>query len=442
MYPSHPLGEESLEKMRSTFSFMQGNVLVLTVCRVLWTASLSMTWPFFSPYVRALGGSDVEIGLIYAIGGLGGLILFPVGGFIADHRGRVKLTAIATYALALTHIFFIIAQDWVALAIGMFVQELFIFYLPAMSAIMADSLPPRKRGIGFATVSAIPQSVGLFATIIGGYVISYVFGGGAEGVATAMRIFFAVALAVGLLVATIRLKFLKETLKKSDLSVPLHNIPLLLKASYQNLFESFKWMSPTLWSITIITILITLFTNVAGPFWAVFAIEVIGLTAYEWALLVFLDGAIRIALSIPLGHLVDLYGTRRTILLSMLLAPIPIMLFPFCQNFLQVLPTVVILAIVNVLIWPASATLIANAVPRERRGRLLSILGAGLSIGLGGGMFTAGFLLYIPRILGSIIGGYVYAANPRHPWFILAISLIFCFVLSLRFIHEAEKKEV
>lgn len=419
---------------------MQGNVLVLTVCRVLYDTSLSIAWPFFPLYIIALGGSGVEIGLIYALGGLGGIILFPVGGYLADHVGRVKFIAVVSYILALTHVFFIIAQDWILLAIGMFMQELSLFYLPAMSAITADSLPPHKRGIGFATVMAIPLSVTLLMPLVGGYVIDYVFGGGDAGVTIAMRIFFAVATTVGFAVATIRLKFLKETLTKSDSSVPPRKILLLLKTSYKKLYDAFKWMSPTLWSIAIIAILITMFTSLTGPFWPVFAGQVIGLTASEWGFLSFLVGSIRIVLAIPLGHLVDLYGTRRTILLSMLLAPIPIILFPLCQNFLHVLFTLVILATVNALLWPASATLIANIVPRERRGRLLSILGQGLSIGLAGG-YGYGFLLYIPRIVGSITGGYIYTFNPQYPWFILAVSIILCFVLSFRFICEPEKKE-
>lgn len=232
--------------------------------------------------------------------------------------------ATATYLFALSFILFIIAQNWVTLAIAHFTQQLVLFYMPAVNAIMADSLPPRHRGIGFATVTAIPQAVGLFAPFIGGYLIDYVFGGGVEGLKVAMRISYTAALAIGLLVATIRLKFLRETLKKSDSSVPLRNIPLLLKTSYMHLSRSLKWMSQTLRSLAIIQIVTTLFVSIAAPFWVVYAAgehSIIGLTPYGWGFLMLIVGAIRIVLSIPIGYLVDLYGTRRTILLAMLLAP-------------------------------------------------------------------------------------------------------------------------
>ena len=77
----------SLEKMHSNFSFMRENVLVLTICRALWTISISIAWPFFPLYIGALGGSTTDIGLVYTLGGLAGLILYPVGGYIADYKG-------------------------------------------------------------------------------------------------------------------------------------------------------------------------------------------------------------------------------------------------------------------------------------------------------------------------------------------------------------------
>ena len=430
--------------MHSTFSFIRGNVLVLTVCRVLWTVSMSIAWPFFPLYIEALGGSATEIGLVYALGGLAGLILYPVGGYIADHKGRVKLAATATYLFALSFILFIIAQNWVTLAIGHFTQQLVLFYMPAVNAVMADSLPPRQRGIGFATVTAIPQAVGLFAPFIGGYLIDCVFGGGVEGLRVAMRVSYTAGLAIGLLVATIRLKFLRETLKESDSSVPLRNIPLLLKTSYTHLFKSLKWMSQTLRSFAVIQLVTTLFVSIAAPFWVVYAAgehSIIGLTPYEWGFLMLIVGAIQIGLSIPMGYLVDLYGTRRTILLAMVLAPVSVIIFPLCQTFLEVLLTLILLGFVNALIWPASATLVANAVPRDKRGRLLSILGQGLSIGWGG-VWTSGFLLFIPTTVGSLLGGYVYTVNPQYPWTILALSLILCSILSIRFIHAPKKTEV
>lgn len=421
---------------------MRGNVLVLTVCRLIWTFSGSIAGPYFSLYILALGGSPSEIGLVYALGGLAGLFLYPVGGYIADHKGRVKLNAIGTYIFAVTYIFFIVAKHWNTLAIGQFLQQMALFYVPAMSALMVDSIPSNQRGIGLATAQAIPGALTILAPYVGGYVIS-LYGGGHTGVRFALPICYTASLLLGLLVATIRLRFLKETLTNSSPSVPLRNIPSLLKASYLGLWESLKWMSRTIWAIVMIEVTTTLFVSIAAPFWIIYAVKVIGLTAYQWGSIMLLVGVIRTAMTIPLGLFTDHYGPRKVILLATFLAPIPVFLFTLCKTFLTVLTALIVLTFVNTLIWPAFSRLIADLIPRNRRGRLFAILGEqGVQITWGSGLTGAGFLLFTPATIGSLIGGYIYETDPRYPWFILALSLIPCLVMTFRFIREPEKPEL
>jgi len=181
---------------------------VLTVCRTVWSVSQSIAWPYFSLFVLALGGSAKEIGLITAIGGMAGLILYPVGGYVADRRGRVRLVGLSTFLYAFSILFSAVAWRWEVLALGQFIQGLVTFYVPAMNAIMADSLPPGQRGIGFATTMAIPGAVGIIMPYVGGHLIDNVYGG---ELLPAMRISYSISFVLGLVVATVRTKFLKET---------------------------------------------------------------------------------------------------------------------------------------------------------------------------------------------------------------------------------------
>jgi MFS family permease len=288
-----------LKSLSAFFSFLQGNVLVLIISHILWGLPLSIVDPFLSLYVRALGGSPKDIGFVNAIGAFARIILYPVGGYIADHKGRARLVSIITYGLALSFIFHIVAQDWQTLAFGNFIRYLLLFYAPAMGAIMADSLPPSQRGIGFSMTSAIPGTVRIIAPYIGGYLIM-VSGEGNDGVISAMRISYIAAVIVGLLVATLRLKFLKETLKNVESHLPLREIPELMIASYRSVWTSLKWLSITLRSVAIINVVLTLFIGMTAPFWIVYAVEVIGLTEYEWGLAMLITGVVRIAISIPI----------------------------------------------------------------------------------------------------------------------------------------------
>ncbi len=44
------------QRGRSPFCFITGNIRVLVVCRVLWSFTTSIVYPFFSLYILALGG--------------------------------------------------------------------------------------------------------------------------------------------------------------------------------------------------------------------------------------------------------------------------------------------------------------------------------------------------------------------------------------------------
>jgi len=164
------MGEE-MQSRRSMFWFVQGNVKVLMFCRVIWSASTSIVYPFFSLYILALGGTETEVGLINALGIIAGMVLYPVGGYIADRSGRVKLIGYSTFLYAFAHLFFVIANDWRMIALGQFMSQLLLFYMPAMNALEADSLPPGVRGRGFAMMMAVPGAVRVVAPVIGGYVL-------------------------------------------------------------------------------------------------------------------------------------------------------------------------------------------------------------------------------------------------------------------------------
>ncbi len=99
------------EDKKGMFWFIQGNVKALMICRVLWSWSTSIVYPYFSFYVIALGGGSKEIGLISSLGILAGMFLYPVGGFLADKAGRVKLIGYSTVFYAFAHIFFVIAPS-------------------------------------------------------------------------------------------------------------------------------------------------------------------------------------------------------------------------------------------------------------------------------------------------------------------------------------------
>lgn len=72
-------------------------------------------------------------------------------------------------------------------------------------------------------------------------------------------------------------------------------------------------------------------------------------------------------------------------------------------------------------------------------GRGTVMVGAA-SGGIGGpGM---GFIITIPVMLASILGGTLYSRNPAHPWGFVSIATAISVVLSALFIRDPKKAEI
>lgn len=427
---------------RSPLWFLSGNIRVLVSCRVLWSFSTSIVYPFFSLYILALGGTPAQIGLINSLGIIAGMFLYPVGGHIADRMGRVKLVGFATYVYAISHLFFVFANSWEAIALGQFLSQLFLFYSPALNALQADSLPPDVRGRGFATIMAIPGSIRIIAPYVGGWIIA-AYGGGDQGMIRALRLCWGIAFLAGIIVATVRLKFLKETITEDEVAekLSLGEIPRIIKEAYAGIFESLRWMDSSLWGIVIVEIVSSLFVAMTAPFWVVYAKQVIGVTPVQWGSILFISGALGIVTAFPLGSLVDRFGPRRMILMAMGVAPPVIFLYLLSGGLYGAIAVLCAMSLINGMLMPAFSTIIANMIPRNRRGRLYSLLGERGVMFSYGNFWGGGFLLFPVAALGSFIGGHIYEINNDYLWIILSIAVLFNFLLVLKYIKEPGDSE-
>lgn len=91
--------------------------------------------------------------------------------------------------------------------------------------------------------------------------------------------------------------------------------------------------------------------------------------------------------------------------------------------------------------WIASSVYLANAIPRENRGRIVSALGSGISIRITGGGYSSGFLIFIPMAIGSKVGGIIYTTYSAYPWYLQIIALTVAMILSFLFIKDNKKME-
>jgi MFS family permease len=187
------------------------------------------------------------------------------------------------------------------------------------------------------------------------------------------------------------------------------------------------------------------FNAITGPFWVVYGINEIELTTIEWGVIMLMISVLRVGLSIPAGLLVDRFGKRRTLITALTFTIFPVFLFVYCQTFPQTLMILGMIPIANTFLTPSCSSLLADIVPRERRGRVMAALGQGsLFIRAQGGLTGGpglGFLLTLPVIVGSLLGGYIYSYNPILPWVLFSLALVSCLVLTTVFITEPKQPE-
>lgn len=69
----------------------------------------------------------------------------------------------------------------------------------------------------------------------------------------------------------------------------------------------------------------------------------------------------------------------------------------------------------------------------------------GVMLGAAGGGTggpATGFLVTIPLMISSLLGGYLYSMNPTYPWYFIAGSMIIAVLLLVGFVRDPQRAEV
>ena len=412
---------------------MRGNILVLTVSRIIWSMSSSIVWPFVSLYIIELGGDAPTIGKITALANIAGMLFFPLGGYLADKSGRAKLVGYSTLLFAGSLSLFAMAKSWQWIAAAMTIQSLVLFYMPALNAIMADSIPPGARGKILSLTISIPEAVRIFSPFVGGWLIER------YTLVPAMRIGYTISFITAAAVGVMRIKYLEETIETKPLKYGVFGI---FKESYSNVWVSINWIIKNMGGYTLIAMILIFSGSLIQPYWAVYAKTITGISEFQWGQVALVGGVAKTIISLYVGSFVDSRGVKKSMIVSFLIA-IPVMIaFVHTKGLADTTLVYSVLVLANAFIWIASGVLIADSIPRNIRGRIMAGLGQGIPLGITGGGYAQGFMLFIPSALGSLVSGYIYDYNPAYPWHLQSVLLALCLLLVIKLVKEPENAEV
>ncbi len=144
---------------------------------LLWVGTLvnrlgNFVVPFLALYLtRERGFSEVQAGLVVALYGAGSVFSGPLGGTLADRFGRRIALGLGLWLGAAAMLFLGFCEEPMWIRIGAFTLGLLgDLYRPAVSAAIADTVPPEDRARAFGLLYWVVNVGFAISVVLGGFV--------------------------------------------------------------------------------------------------------------------------------------------------------------------------------------------------------------------------------------------------------------------------------
>ena len=407
-----------VKRFKEEFSFFKGNYAVLVLSWVLMDFASEMPTPNYQYYVQALGGTGIALGLIGFCGFIAlAAVQFP-GGYLADRYGRRWLVSTMTFALALCFLFYALAPTWHFILVGAVILNLCLIYQPALWAMISDSLPPERRGMGFSLIMLINSVTTTPGPVIAG-ILLWMF-----GLIPSMRIVYLIMTVLYLSAAVMRLR-LKETVTSGDpirIQEFASSYPKAIRESWgawkvvpRSMFWLFVAQTITQFGVAGVQVIVALYAR-----------DVLLIPESIWWIVFVPLFLSMLVVSIPIGKLIDKAGRKVPLLLSAVLQVPTVLLFIY-GDFTRVLVSMSLLGVTILLGMSAGSAMQTDLVAQENRGKIIG--------------FT-NFVGYVATAIGMLLGNWLYVSvSPQLPFFLLLALSVPQFMILLLLVSEPGKRE-
>jgi len=334
-------------------------------------------WPLF---IRGLGATPAEVGVVFAILGLASALTPIPGGFLADRYDRKKLMILAWLIWIPVPLIFSVAQNWSQLVPGSFLYGCFIGG-PASSAYVATLAKKEEMASTFTTLSAAWWFGYIFSPGIGGY-IATLFG---------MRLVFYLSFVLYVLSAVFVLfvrsqHATKPSVQPSSISAPFRKEKLLVWSSF----------------FAVIFFVFALFRPCVPQFLE----DVYGLSEFQIGILGSATFAGSTILNVVIGRLGDRWKKSGAVFVSLMLTFISTSILISFADF-PILAIASILMGASYTVWSMMSAVTGSLTPEATRGRWMAVAQ------------TASLVAVFPA---PYIGGIFYESSPYSPFIAAMIA--------------------
>ena len=406
-----------VDVLRREFSFITGNYQILVVSWILMDLASEMPVPNFQYYVQALGGTGVALGLIGLANFLAmAAVAFP-GGYLADKYGRRWLITTMTFGMALAYLFFAFAPTWHFILLGTIMHSLCLIYQPALLAMIQDSLPPERRGMGSSIIQLIHSTFNTPGPVIAGLLLLQF------GLVISMRIIYLIVTGLYLIAAVWRLR-LRETMTNGEpirFSYFVSSYPKAIKESFgvwkvvpRSMFWLFVGQALVMFGVSLINVINALYAR-----------DVLRIPEEQWWLVFIPLLLTMVVASIPIGKIVDKVGRKIPLILGLLVLILAVLIF-VNGNLFTLMIAMILVGIAQLSVMSATMALSTDLVPPENRGKVNGFIN---------------FIGYIVSGFGMLLGNYMYVSFiPQLPFYVTLGLTVPALLIGLFLVHEPKKR--
>ena len=382
---------ESIEKGR-----ISQNLRVIAVTSFLNGLFSSMTRAVWQPFVLSLGAPMSTLGFLESLGGRRGLVtavLQPIGGWVSDRLRRKLLLTLGSSLGLLVMLFYVLAAvtgNWRWLMPGVVLLGAAQVSVPARNALVAESVRAGQRGAAYSLQMASWIVPGVFAAALAGFIADR----------WGFTPVFLTRFGLEALRLLLILWLLQETLSRVKRGISLGE----LKGVMARMVTPPRGLRGLYWAMSV-----DIFVwGLGGSILFGMLSETYGFTTFQLGVMSGLLSLVWATSQLPIGRLVDRYGSKPFLALSEAVGIIVVSGWLFSTNIVDFVALHAIFGLTAATWVPALRALLANSVPAEQlgeeMGRLFAFRGLiGFPAPYIGGLLYDHFGFQAP-ILANLVG--------------------------------------
>ncbi len=220
---------------------------------------------------------------------------------------RKKIIVYGTLIRTLSPLIYFFAPTWEWIIPAALINGMASLYMPAFSAIIADSLPEKRRGAGYGAYNTITNLPMMLGPLMGGIAIER------YGYEIGIKFFVGLQVITGLIMVVVR-----QIVSEGDHRVQGEGSakkPHTVQADVHDFPETIKVM-------IVVAIIGSFSSRLIFDLINLYALEVLALSPSQLGLINTAVGATSTLLALPGGMLSDRYGRKNNIMLGRTVSPI------------------------------------------------------------------------------------------------------------------------